>query len=361
MKNTHSCYAGIMTGNSMDAADAVLLSVKGGNMQVVASARQTMPRALAKELRHLAEGGEAAAAAFMRAQNKLTKLCAAAFVKLGKPAAAVGCHGQTICHNPARGFSMQMLNGALLAELTKCDVVCDFRARDIATGGQGAPLAPFFHHAVFAKLAPCAVVNIGGIANITMLEDDGNMTAWDTGPGCMLMDDWHRQKRGGNFDSGGRWAAGGKVIAPLLAKWQRRRFFIKPPPKSCGREEFSPALFCDDYRHNTPRDIQRTLLELTAQAIADAAGVKVANKRVIKKSATTGKMPIYLCGGGARNDYLANRIAALSKAPVYLSDSMGIAAEQMEAAAFAWLAMQHLRGKPINTTAPRIAGAHYPK
>lgn len=350
MKTRHSYYGGIMTGNSMDAADAVLLSVNSnsGAMKVVAAARKKMPGKMAKELRALAEGKPAAASAFMRAQNRLTTLCADAFVKLGKPATAIGCHGQTICHNPARGFSWQMLNGALLAELTKCDVVCDFRSRDIAAGGQGAPLAPFFHRAAFFRLAPCAVVNIGGIANITIIKKDGDINAWDIGPGCILMDDWHRQNRKGDYDKGGRWAGGGKVMPKLLAKWQRRRFFVKLPPKSCGREEFSPALFCNDYRHNNPRDIQRTLLELTAQSIAGAV-------------MTNGTMPVYLCGGGARNDYLTKRIAALSKMPVYLSDKAGIAAEQMEAAAFAWLAMQYMQGKTLPTAAPRISGAHYPK
>lgn len=341
----HCLYAGIMTGNSMDAADAVLLSVKGGNIKVIKAARKPMPRTLANTLRNLAENG-GKAAAFMTAQHQLTKLCAEAYNKLGNDASVIGCHGQTICHNPARGFSWQMLNGALLAELTKCDVVCDLRSRDIAAGGQGAPLAPYFHQAVFADLAPCAIVNIGGIANITMLDKGGNIRAYDTGPGNLLMDDWHKQNRSGSYDKNGKWAAGGNVITKLLTKWQRRRFFAKLPPKSCGREEFSPSLFCHDYHNHNPRDIQRTLLELTATTIADAI-----------KTTT----PIYLCGGGARNDYLRQRIAALSKSPVYLSDKAGIAAEQMEAAAFAWLAMLHQQNIPLPAPAPRIAGAHYPK
>lgn len=349
-----------MTGNSMDAADAVLLCINtNGDIKVIKAARKTIPRTLANDLRHLAEcGGKPAA--FMRAQNRLTKLCADAYAKLNQDASVIGCHGQTICHNPAGGFSWQMLNGALLAEITKCDVVCDFRSRDIAAGGQGAPLAPFFHRAVFAKRTPCAIVNIGGIANITMLDEDGNINAWDTGPGCMLMDDWHRQNRAGDYDKNGKWAAGGEVIPKLLTKWQRRRFFAMLPPKSCGREEFSPSLFCHDYQHQNPRDIQRTLLELTAKTIADATKLDTTKtgKRIAKLSATT---PIYLCGGGARNDYLTKRITTLSNAPVYLSDKAGIAAEQMEAAAFAWLAMMHQQNTPLPARRPRIAGAHYPK
>ena len=350
--------AGIMTGNSMDAADAVLLAInKNGDIKVIQSARKTMPRKLAATLRTLAESG-GTAADFMLAANKLTKLCADAFGALGanntkgKTTITIGCHGQTLCHNPARGFSWQMLNGALLAELTNCDVVCDFRARDIAAGGQGAPLAPFFHRAVFADYAPCAIVNIGGIANITMLDKGGKLSAWDTGPGGMLMDDWYRQNHSGNYDKGGKWAAGGEVIPRLLAKWRRRKFFAKAPPKSCGREEFSPTLFVEDYKNNKAQNIQRTLLELTAQTISEAT----------KTGGGKTAMPIYLCGGGARNSYLAKRIAGLSKSPVYLSDTIGIAAEQMEAAAFAWLAMQHLQGKTITSTTgkTRIAGAHYP-
>ncbi len=344
-------FAGLMTGNSMDAADAVLLSFADEKPKVIRAARKKMPAKLAARMRALAEcGGKAAE--FMRAQNELTKLCAAAFAALGaKPGAvaAIGCHGQTICHNPARGFSWQILNGALLAELCGCSVVCDFRSRDIVAGGQGAPLAPFFHRAVFP--APCAVLNIGGIANITLLEKNGAAAAFDIGPGNILLDDWCKKNGRGAFDKNGEWAKGGAVIPRLLARLLRRAFFAKPPPKSCGREEFAPALFYKYFSGCAPRDVQRTLLELTAQTAA---------------AACAGTPALFLCGGGARNLFLARRIAELAKTETKLSDEIGIPAEEVEAAAFAWLARAHLRGekqnaKTITGAPPRVPGAHYPK
>ena len=347
-------YIGVMTGNSMDAADAVLLDFARGNVKVKKSASKKMPPALAAELRNLADNG-GRPQEFMLAQNKLTKLCAAAMLKLNvNPAniAAVGCHGQTICHNPARGFSWQMINGALLAELTNCNVVCDFRSRDIAAGGEGAPLAPFFHRAVFAKHAPCAVVNIGGIANITIINKNGGIKAFDTGPGNILLDDWHRANNKGAFDRNGKWSQGGEVLPRLLSKWLRHPYFAKKPPKSCGREEFSPANFRRDYKNHNAQNIQRTLLELTAQTISKDAGHCA---------------KIYLCGGGAHNKHLTRRLTELSKAKMRLSCDIGIPPEQMEAAAFAWLAREHMQSRPINTKTitgaqtPRIPGALYPR
>ena len=349
-------FAGIMTGTSADGADAVLARF-GAKVEVVSQSRVPAPSALAEELRELARnnGGETARA--MSAARELTLLCAEAFAGLHAApgtVAAVGCHGQTVLHRPRDGLTLQLLDGALLAEKTGADVVCDFRARDIAAGGEGAPLAPLFHREVFADFAPCAVVNIGGIANITVLDANNDATGWDLGPGNMLLDANHREHRGGDFDADGAWAAGGNVCAALLAKLRAHPFCLRRPPKSCGREEFDLSRFRDGLRDVSPQDAQATFLEWTAGLIAGAAG-------------ESGTAKIFLCGGGAKNGALRERIAALFAGEVCDSAEAGIPADAMEAAAFAWLAKKHLDGAALDArkitgaVAPRILGARYPR
>lgn len=343
-----------MTGNSMDAADAVWIRFTDDNVSLLSTARVEMSHALAAQLINLADkGGDASD--FMEAQNAVTQLCAKAVLQLKADApivGAIGCHGQTLRHNPARGYSWQLLNGALLAELSGIDTVCDFRSRDIAAGGQGAPLAPAFHRYIFSRHAPCAVVNIGGIANITILDDAGGVIGFDTGPGNMLMDAWHREHRNFPYDKGGAWAKSGENCSALLTGMLAHPFFSRPPPKSCGREEFSLANFRDDIKNISPLDVQRTFLEVTAQSIA----------------AATQTAQLFLCGGGAKNTALYERIdELLPQTQVRLTDVIGLPAEQVEAATFAWLAMQHIERKSTKTmtitgaTDSRILGALYPK
>lgn len=346
-------YAGIMTGTSLDAASAALCCADGENFSVKKSAAVEIPPPLAAKLRAL--GPESGLEKTMHAANALTRLCADSFFALKtKQVAALGCHGQTILHRPDCGWTVQILNGALLAELTGADVVCDFRARDLAAGGQGAPLAPLFHRAVFAAHAPCAVVNLGGIANITVLSENGGARGWDICPANMLMDAWHRQHCGGNFDKDGAWANSGKVNDALLQTLRAHPFLRLPPPKSCGREQFDLRHFSETLNTCAPPDGQATLLEWSALEIAET--IRRAQVR-----------RVFLCGGGARNTALFRRIAELSQTETRPTDAIGLDAEYVEAAAFAWLAMQHLKGEALDTPpitgarGKRILGAHYPR
>ena len=363
-------YIGVMSGNSMDAADAVSVRIAANDFQVLAAASETIDNALATTLRGLAESPVVAVEQMLTAQNALTEVCARAVAKLpaATAAAAIGCHGQTLAHRPAAdgtGATWQLLNGALLAEKTGVAVVCDFRARDIATGGEGAPLAPLFHRHFFARHRPCAIVNIGGIANITHLDDNGGgVRGYDTGPGMMLMDEWHRRHHphdGNRHDTNGDFAASGTVNAPLLEQLLMHAFIARPPPKSCGREEFALSFLanhvCDNTMRNIsdlpPQDAQATFLEFTAKTITDA----VRNVNAPR---------LFVCGGGSQNKALMRRLEALlPTTSVQSSAAAGLPPQQVEAALFAWLAKCHVRGEPLQTTAvtggkPRIAGAYYP-
>ena len=354
-----------MTGTSADGADAVLARFdegggRGGGgvgVEIVARGRAEADADLREELRELARNGDACGIPrMMQARKDLTLLCAEAFRSLGAKAeevCAIGCHGQTVLHRPESGLTLQLLDGALLAERTGVDVVCDFRARDVAAGGEGAPLAPLFHRAVFRGDSPRAIVNLGGIANITALDEKGGARGWDIGPGCMLMDGWHRECRGGDFDANGEWAAGGKADAKLLGRLRGHWFLAKPPPKSCGREEFDLIHFRAALSECDPRDAQATLLEWTAGLVAEAA-------------AEFGAEKIFLCGGGAKNTALRGRIGELFPGEVLTTEAIGVPVDLVESAAFAWLAKAHMDGEPpdaqtITGTPPRIPGARYPR
>jgi anhydro-N-acetylmuramic acid kinase len=238
-------------------------------------------------------------------------------------------------------------------------VVADFRSRDIAAGGQGAPLVPAFHASAFGSAdEPRVVLNLGGIANVTLLAPDGGVRGFDTGPGMCLLDLWIQRVQGKRFDDGGAWAAGATPDASLLARLLAEPFFAQAPPKSSGRELFNTAWL--DQRigdHGPPPQVvQATLLELTALSAAHAIG-----------SHAPSSARVILCGGGARNDALRSRLATLlAPRPVETSDRWGLAAEQVEAAAFAWLAAQTLAGKPAGLPAvtgargARVLGAIYP-
>jgi anhydro-N-acetylmuramic acid kinase len=250
------------------------------------------------------------------------------------------------------------VNGALLAELSGIRVVCDFRSRDIAAGGEGAPLVPAFHRAVFAHPERSrAIVNIGGIANITHLPPGGTVTGFDCGPGNVLMDGWIAAHRDLPYDAGGDWAAQGEFLPELLQRLLGNEFFDRPPPKSTGRDMFNllalRRLLAGNER---PVDVQATLCELTAAAIARALDRHCADAK-----------EVYLCGGGARNTRLLDRLAALLPGRrLGLTDALGIAAESVEAAAFAWLAQRTLAAEPGNlpevtgARGSRVLGAVYP-
>ncbi len=357
-------YIGLMSGTSMDGIDAVLVDLHN-IPKLLHHAHQPFSPQLRAALLALNEPGNDELHRAALAANALALGYATVVRTLLTQAhlasdrvTAIGCHGQTVRHQPQSGYTLQLVNGALLAELTGIRVVCDFRSRDIAAGGEGAPLVPAFHRAVFAHPQQSrAVVNIGGIANITSLPAQGDVIGFDCGPGNVLMDGWILAHQGVAYDAGGAWAAQGAALPELLERLLAHEFFERPPPKSTGRDLFNlknlEAVLAGNER---PVDVQATLCDLTATAIARALNAHCADAR-----------EVYLCGGGARNDRLRKRLAALlPDRRVALTDELGIAAEPVEAAAFAWLAQRTLSGEPVNLPAvtgargPRVLGAIYP-
>jgi len=347
-------YVGLMSGTSLDGVDAVIAAARGERLRFVEHLYLPYSAGLRERVLALHESGEDELHRAALVGNELAATYARAVRTLlarsrvnAREVAAVGCHGQTVRHRPDAGYTTQLVNGALLAELTGITAVCDFRSRDIAAGGEGAPLAPAFHEAMFrSRSQNRAIVNIGGIANITCLPARGKITGSDCGPGNVLLDAWMHAKRGARFDRNGNWAASGRVIPPLLRDLRSHPFFRRRAPKSTGREEFNLAWLRRSLAGGErAADVQATLLELTATTIAQAL-----------RACRPPSREIYLCGGGARNGSLLARLAALlpGKA-VRATDALGISAQHVEALAFAWLARQALRGKPGNV--PSVTGA----
>jgi anhydro-N-acetylmuramic acid kinase len=362
---TPELYVGLMSGTSLDGVDAVLADFAGAKPRLIAAAGVPFDTPLRRELLALnASGGNEIERAAL-AGNALAARYAAsvgAVLAASKMTAAairaIGCHGQTLRHRPERGYTIQIGNAALLAELTGIRVVADFRARDIAAGGQGAPLAPAFHAAVFADPAEDrAVLNLGGIANLTFLPRAGAVIGFDSGPGNSLLDLWAARHLGQSHDAGGAWAAAGRVLADLLERLLQEPYFALPPPKSTGRDLFNEAWLRKAFRGGEePQAVQATLLELTACSAAAAASAHCRGAR-----------RLIVCGGGAKNDALVRRLADLV-APALLEPSSrhGIDPQLVEAMAFAWLAKQALEGRPGNLPSvtgargPRVLGTVYP-
>jgi len=359
-------YVGLMSGTSLDGVDAVLAATRGGRLLQLRSVHLPFPAKLRSRLLGLQESGfdELHRAALL--SNELSDLYAGAIRRLlarggvaARAIAAIGCHGQTVRHRPADGYTLQLVNGARLAERSGITVVCDFRSRDVAAGGEGAPLVPAFHQAVFQTARRSrAIVNLGGIANVTSLPARGHVTGFDCGPGNCLLDAWIREKRRIPYDPDGTWAARGRVVPRLLAKLLAHPYFRRRPPKSTGREEFSLKWLKRKLAGNErAADVQATLTELTALTIARAVRRYCANAR-----------EVFVCGGGARNRVLLARLAALlPRTRVVTTAALGIQPEHVEALAFAWLARQALKHRPCNLPAvtgargPRVLGAIYPR
>lgn len=361
-----------MSGTSLDGIDAVLVRLPAGDLaagglQVLAHAAQPFPPALREVLLALNTPGtdeidRAARAAIAHAELSAAAVQAALAQAGVAPAQvrAIGSHGQTVRHRPDLGYTVQLNAPALLAERTGIAVVADFRSRDIAAGGQGAPLVPAFHRALFARPGrDIAVLNLGGIANLSLLHADGRVLGFDTGPANLLLDAWAAQQLGTPFDRDGAFAAGGRVDAALLAALLADPYFHEPPPKSTGRDHFHLDWLAQRLaaRPAIPAaDVQATLAELTACSVADAL------HRYQPKVEE-----VIVCGGGADNRDLIARLARrLPTARWRRSDELGLTAQQVEAAAFAWLAQQALHGRPGNLPAvtgargPRVLGAIYP-
>lgn len=353
-----------MSGTSLDGVDAALLRFDEGKPCLVDAVYHAFEQELRQELLTLNQSGNDELRRCAVAGNVLAQRYATAISELlnktaiqAKNILAIGCHGQTIRHRPDLGFTSQIGNASLLAELTGITVVADFRSRDIAAGGQGAPLVPAFHASVFRHPARNRVIaNIGGISNLTWLPATGTVTGFDCGPGNLLMDAWTQLHLGKQFDHDGEWAASGVVNTALLQTLLTHPFFACTPPKSTGRDMFHlewlrPFLT----EHHAPADVQATLMEFSACALADA---------ILKHC--PGADEIYLCGGGAHNSALRRRLAELLPGPkLGLTDELGIGADWVEAAAFAWLARRTHRREPGNlaevtgANGPRILGAIY--
>lgn len=351
---SHALYIGLMSGTSLDGVDAVLLELTDNAHRVRHAHFLPFSPELRQALLQLQLPGSDELERAAIASNQLSRLYADVVLELVAAARltkddihAIGCHGQTIRHRPEIGFTLQIGNPALLAELTGITTVADFRSRDIAAGGQGAPLAPAFHQAVFRHDAlNRAIINIGGIANITYLPAGRPTTGFDSGPGNMLMNAWIEKNSGLTYDKDGQWAASGNVIETLLKTFSDEPFFALPPPKSTGRDLFNLAwLEARIGGNDRPEDVQRTLLELTAQSIALAVAQHCGDVE-----------EIYLCGGGAHNRLLVARLHDLLR-PVKIepTDALGIPVHEVEGAAFAWLAQQTLHRKSANL--PAVTGA----
>jgi anhydro-N-acetylmuramic acid kinase len=364
-------HIGLMSGTSLDGVDTVLADVAPtGGLRVLCHVHLPLPAALRAELLALNAPGHNELHRAALAANELSRHYAKAVAMLlaesGAAAAtirALGAHGQTVRHRPGEfdgcGYTLQLLNPALLAELSGIDVVADFRSRDVAAGGHGAPLVPAFHRALFARPgATVIVLNLGGIANLTVLED-GTTLGFDCGPANALMDHWCQQHTARLYDDAGVWAASGRVLEPLLASMLAEPYFALLPPKSTGRDLFNPQwLESRLAEHPTAQsaDVQATLAELTARTCADAVRHYAADAR-----------ELLVCGGGAFNTHLMGRLAALLPGcRVLRTESYGLPASQVEAAAFAWLASAHCDRRPANlpsvtgATGPRVLGALYP-
>ena len=360
-------YIGLMSGTSLDGVDGVLADFSGRGIRTLDAAFTPFPAGLRAALMALQAASANELEREALAANALARCYAECVQALAAaapgPIRAVAVHGQTIRHRPELGFTRQTNNPALLAELTGIDVIADFRSRDVAAGGQGAPLVPAFHEARFGKRGQVrVVVNIGGIGNISVLHGDGRVSGYDTGPGNVLMDLWIARHRNAAYDQDGAWAATGRVDDDLLGLLLDEPYFRLPPPKSTGRDLFHAAWLDAKLARRpglAPADVQATLTRLTAVSIARA---------IEAETSAQPAQAVYVCGGGAYNGVLLREIAAAlgGQVPVASTDTLGVAPNRVEALAFAWLGYRFLRRQPGNLPAvtgaagPRILGALYP-
>ncbi|MBI5890212.1 MAG: anhydro-N-acetylmuramic acid kinase [Nitrosomonadales bacterium] len=357
MNATADLYIGIMSGTSLDGIDAALVDLSQPSPRLVASHYQPYAEPLKEALLALHQVTHNELHLSQLIANRLAREYADAtriLLKNAKVGAgsvqAIGCHGQTVRHRPEHGYTLQLNNAALLAELTGIHVVSDFRSRDIAAGGQGAPLVPAFHDRILRHAGiHRTILNIGGIANLTDLAPGRDTLGFDTGPGNLLMDAWIARHQGKPYDKDGAWAASGRIVHTLLQRLLADSYFAAAPPKSTGRD-----LFNLDWlkRHlngeEAPEDVQATLLALTGDSIAAAV-----------QRFCEGTREIYLCGGGAHNEMLFSHLQrALPQCRLQKTEALGVAADWMEAIAFAWLAQQAMHLRPGNL--PAVTGAKHP-
>ncbi|WP_439107683.1 anhydro-N-acetylmuramic acid kinase [Congregibacter sp.] len=364
-------YIGLMSGTSMDGIDAVLVEISSGQTRLKETHSQAYDPALRRQLSALATGKKdnvdqlarfdrAVGLEFARVTNALVQKSDVRLADIK----AVGSHGQTVRHKPhgpsAERYSLQIGDPASIAELTGITTVADFRRRDVAAGGQGAPLVPLFHAAQFAQEGQCrAIVNIGGISNATLLDGTIVAAGFDCGPGNTLLDAWIRRHRKEDYDADGAWSAEHEADPALLQRLMEDPYFAQSGPRSTGPELFNLEWLDGQLKDDAePGAVQATLAELTACAIVDS----VERCEQLPEA-------VFVCGGGARNIDLMRRLhTRLSAINIRLgtSDELGLASEWVEACAFAWLASRTLSGLPGNAevvtgaAGPRVLGAIYP-
>jgi len=367
--NKKQLYIGVMSGTSMDAVDAALVSINDNKIETLAHHSNEIPSNLKLQLSELCSPGENEIERCGHLDILVAELIAKTVNTLlenenlqTQDISAIGSHGQTVRHlpNARKPFSLQIGNPSIIAHNTNITTIADFRMADIAAGGQGAPLVPAFHQAAFqSKTDFRAIINIGGISNITLLNPSNktqpnhppSTEGYDLGPGNTLMDQWILYHHNKAFDMNGDWARTGKTIAPLLNKFLTDNFIQKAPPKSSGREYFNLSWLKRNIDDSLEaKDVQRTLVEFTAQVIANA----------LKRETNSHPCDVFLCGGGVRNTFLQERInSLLPDYNISTTCTLGIDAQLVEATAFAWLAKQTLNKSPGNIKA--VTGASHQK
>ncbi|MDX1589188.1 MAG: anhydro-N-acetylmuramic acid kinase [Oleiphilaceae bacterium] len=366
-RSSSTLYIGLMSGTSMDGMDAVLVDLSSRPPRTLAHHQAHYPPETLSRLNRLVDNhghpddmGEADT----RIAEHFAQCVQSLLAQSNTPASAVraiGSHGQTVRHRPdsSHPFTLQLGDPNVIAERTGMDVVADFRRRDMAAGGQGAPLAPAFHQWCFAQPEQDrALVNIGGMANMTWLPSGGEVLGCDTGPGNRLMDLWCCRHRGQPYDEGGLWAASGHVLPALLEQMLEDPYFQRSGPRSTGREHFNGQWLythLEDFPDARPEDVQRTLMALTVSSIRQSL------------QRTGNPDALFVCGGGAYNQTLMAELAeAMAPCPVQSTETLGVDPQCVEGAAFAWLAMRHLAAQPGNLPAvtgargERILGVCYP-
>jgi anhydro-N-acetylmuramic acid kinase len=372
-------YLGLMSGTSLDGVDGVLADFSQAKPQVLAHASLPFGPALQAQVLALNSAGPNELHSAALAGNALARAYAQVVGQLlqstglqASDVMAIGAHGQTVRHQPqafdGTGYTLQINNPALLAELCGMDVVADFRSRDVAAGGQGAPLVPAFHKAVFGRSSEAvAVLNIGGIANLSFIgptaDASSAVTGFDCGPGNVLLDLWCQRHLGKAYDAAGQWAASGQAIPALLAHMLADPYFAKVPPKSTGRDLFHAAWLDAHLREfptAKPEDVQATLVELTVSPLIDCVSS-------YQKYSNCELKYLLVCGGGAYNSYLMQRVqAVLPSLQTQSTETHGLPPLQVEACAFAWLARQFCKRRAGNLPAvtgargERVLGALYP-
>ncbi len=350
-------YIGLMSGTSLDAVDAVAVSIDSNNITLISSHQEIIPHQLRQHILGICTGQATNLHDIGVIDHKLGLLYAATVTALLKKASleskqirAIGNHGQTVFHHPAgqSRFTIQLGDANLIAARTGIDTVADFRRMDMAVGGQGAPLAPAFHQFVFSKQDVTTVIlNIGGIANLTLLPKTGPVIGFDTGPGNVLMDSWCEKHTGNQYDKDAHMAKQGQVNTGLLNELMSDPFLAKIPPKSTGREYFNLNwLESQLSKHHIPLDVQRTLCEFTALSISQH----------LQTLSDQPEIELLVCGGGANNPLLMNLIRQyLPTWRVLRTADRGVPGDDMEAMAFAWLAHRRIHNQPSNL--PSVTGA----